>query len=410
MTTMLFIHGTGVRAEGIDAYFDAVRAGVGRIRKSMPVLACRWGDEVGATLLADGVSIPGRHERREPPQPRRASPPDGANLPGTEPEREVALWEALDAAPLLELQVLASQHPIPSAASSPSGRAMADRLGRAVGAGTPLHRALLATGLEHVAEAAATQLVASDEFNQVVDSELLPQQDKAQVLARAFTALLLGLRDEQLGCPTPLDGTHRQHLELSTAAALGQGPTQPEDAAASLPDAVLDSALWLATWWAYRDRQRWSAAMVPGLGDVLKYLVHGQALREVILRDVKAIDDREVILLGHSLGAVAAMDLLLRGELPQVSSLIAVASQSGLLYEFDALPGRRFDPAEQLPDDFPDTHFVHDPMDPLAYLAGGLFGDKVHDHVVDNHAPFPRNHGAYFTNPEFYRLLDRLLP
>lgn len=46
--------------------------------------------------------------------------------------------------------------------------------------------------------------------------------------------------------------------------------------------------------------------------------------------------------------------------------------------------------------------------DMLAYWAEPLFPGRARDEVVDNRAPFPRSHSAYFTNKNFYRLLSTL--
>ena len=51
MTTLLFVHGTGVRGAAYDASFAAIRAQAAHhLGKSVDVQPCQWGDHVGATI------------------------------------------------------------------------------------------------------------------------------------------------------------------------------------------------------------------------------------------------------------------------------------------------------------------------------------------------------------------------
>ncbi|MCW4464989.1 hypothetical protein OK351_05665 [Glutamicibacter sp. MNS18] len=406
MTTILFIHGTGVRDAGINEYLEQLRRGVQRIRGEVTVHATRWGDIVGASLLAGGASIPADllRQRSEVAALRTLVEP------GPE-DSQLALWEIMDTAPLVELDALSSAsrvaHP---ARDEQTARTVVDRLGRALEPGTDLHGKLANAGLGPTAMAAATQLVASDQFTDIVENPQLGIEQKAACLARAFTALALGLRDAELGCLAPVDGQHREAVELAAAQAVAHPDVPPGAIQPQLKGIILDRVLSLVTNWAARNRVRLTQEAATGIGDTLKYLSRGRALRQLIGQDLDAIEDDEVIVVAHSLGAVACLDLLIDNRHPKVGMLVAVATQSGLLFELDALPSQRFAKGYQLPQDFPATHFVYDPRDLLAYKSGGLFGPGITDHRIDNRAPFPRNHGAYFTNDAFYELLDRILP
>ncbi|MBC7268458.1 MAG: hypothetical protein H5T76_07000, partial [Streptomyces sp.] len=50
MTSVLFIHGTGVRAPDYAAALRTVRAGLGRIRPDVAVAECDWGSALGSYL------------------------------------------------------------------------------------------------------------------------------------------------------------------------------------------------------------------------------------------------------------------------------------------------------------------------------------------------------------------------
>jgi hypothetical protein len=87
---------------------------------------------------------------------------------------------------------------------------------------------------------------------------------------------------------------------------------------------------------------------------------------------------------------------------------VTVGSQAPLLYELNALPELAF--GEGLPSSVPRWVNILDRRDLLAYGGSGVFPGRVEDRVVDNRAPFPRAHSAYFVNPGFYAALDEVLP
>ena len=78
-----------------------------------------------------------------------------------------------------------------------------------------------------------------------------------------------------------------------------------------------------------------------------------------------------MVLIGHSLGGIACVDLLAGGTLTHVRLLVTVGSQAPLLYEMDALHGLRF--GEPLPEHFPRWINLYDPHDSLSYKAAPLF-------------------------------------
>lgn len=408
MTSILFIHGIGVRGSGLKAYLDPLRRGLQQIRPEMPVQALAWGDAVGGELLAGGISIPQGH----PLQLVRTAIADSTTSE-TESSRDpqIQLWEILDSSPLMEIAALTAQsEPGTQTHDANTARPMADRLGQILKPGTRLHDLLQSHGLDGTAMAAATQLVASDEFTGLVGDSKLPAQAKTARLARAFVALALSLRDTELGFPTPLDGRGRQALEVSTAQALLPDEVSAEAVHAQFGEFLLEKILRAITRWAADHRKKFLEQHAAQLADALKYLSRGQSLRQLIASCLDELADEQVIVIAHSLGAVAVFDLLLESPNPKVLCLVAVATQSGLLFEMDALPGASFDEGYPVPQDFPATHIVYDREDLLAYTSGALSGPALTNHRIDNRASFPRNHAAYFSNDDFYALLDRLLP
>jgi alpha-beta hydrolase superfamily lysophospholipase len=73
-------------------------------------------------------------------------------------------------------------------------------------------------------------------------------------------------------------------------------------------------------------RGRYTDLIVPAVGDVLVYQGHGQAIRDRIVDSLP--DAGRVVLLGHSLGGVACVDLLATTDLPRVELLVTVGSQA----------------------------------------------------------------------------------
>ncbi|MCY7342968.1 MAG: hypothetical protein LH603_14295 [Pseudonocardia sp.] len=140
-------------------------------------------------------------------------------------------------------------------------------------------------------------------------------------------------------------------------------------------------------------------------GDIALYLSRGTSIRDAI-RTAVAGAEPPVTVLAHSLGGVATVDLLVEKPIPEVELLVTVATQAGFLYEIDALPSLRF--GDPLPDTFPRWVNVLDRRDALAYMVQPLFPGRAVDQLVDNRAPFPLAHTAYFNNSRFYRVLAGL--
>ena len=115
-----------------------------------------------------------------------------------------------------------------------------------------------------------------------------------------------------------------------------------------------------------------------------------------------------VVLVAHSLGGIASVELLATRALPAVELLVTVGSQAPFLYELNALPTLPF--GAELPPTVPRWVNVFDRRDLLGYTGAGVFPGRVEDREVDNRAPFPRSHSAYFANERFYAVLDEVLP
>jgi pimeloyl-ACP methyl ester carboxylesterase len=174
----------------------------------------------------------------------------------------------------------------------------------------------------------------------------------------------------------------------------------------------------LTTRYVLSRRGRYTKAIVPFVGDTLTYEAHGEGIRGEIEHSIDEAQKREpngkIVLLGHSLGGIACVDLLAMSaqRRSQVVKLITVGSQAPLLFEMNALkgcPNRR-----PLPAGFPDWLNVFDRRDFLSYIAEKIFKGKgpksVTDVPVDSRQPFPESHSAYWTNPDTWTAIGAFLP
>ncbi|HYT92951.1 MAG TPA: hypothetical protein VEL76_29810 [Gemmataceae bacterium] len=156
-------------------------------------------------------------------------------------------------------------------------------------------------------------------------------------------------------------------------------------------------------------RGHYTDAIVPFIGDVVVYQGNGQPIRNTIAQAIRnAGPEARVVLLGHSLGGIACVDLLADTAFPTVKLLVTVGSQAPLFYEMNALQKLRF--GDPLPEHFPHWLHVFDPQDFLSYIGKAVFKDprdRITDVRVDNRQPFPDSHSAYWANP---RTWDVIVP
>ncbi|NEB89336.1 alpha/beta fold hydrolase, partial [Streptomyces anulatus] len=170
---------------------------------------------------------------------------------------------------------------------------------------------------------------------------------------------------------------------------------------------VARPVLRLGSRYAVRRRAALTGAAHPAAGDVLTFLVRGGPLRAA-LRELVAAVEPPVVLLGHSLGGIIALDTLIEAPLPGVRLLVTVGSQGPFLYETGALP--HLEHPRPLPAHVPDWLNIHDRRDLLGFAAAPLFPGRAEDIATDNRQPFPAAHSAYWTDPAVYRAIAERLP
>ncbi|WP_159054756.1 hypothetical protein [Streptomyces dysideae] len=244
--------------------------------------------------------------------------------------------------------------------------------------------------------------LASDEANRAAVQAL--DEPAARELAVAVARALMAGALARAGADAECTGAERDRMVEVITARLGGDARMPGGRAAALLGKL---ALRVTTQPALNLwRGPITGGATPFLGDILRYQARGQALRDHLHRAITA-DDGPTVLIGHSLGGVALVDLLaqsaacgapVRGPL----LLVTVGSQAPFLHELGALAG--LDPDDSLPDGFPRWLNVYDRQDMLAFLAEPVFpGDaRVTDHEVSSRQPFPLCHSAYWKTGGVY--------
>jgi hypothetical protein len=401
MTTVIFIHGTGVRATKFAATLKQVKAGLGALRGDLRVEGCYWG-EIGARLWAGGASLgipPAGPPAEVEIEDRDAGDEGVGGDPVPEAELELARWAALLADPLFEIRLRQVGNPrredqprqttasLFSPPPSPAARltALADNPG--------VVATLAANGVtEERLRAALTWIAGSPEFATAFRQVTALSGASEQMLARAVVARCLQILEAD---GVEFSGQRRDDL----VDAVGAGFGVPDY---GLPDELGKLAKNIAfgpAGWALGKSRR---SVIGKLADILLYQAQGAPLRRVVRERILELSDAgdPVVLLAHSLGGVIAFDLLASEDaavLDRVRLLVTVGSQVPLLYELRALTcdvGYQ----DQLPAGFGQLTWlnVYDKHDLLGYPGAGLFDGRCRDITLDTGQPFPFAHSAYW--------------
>ncbi|MEU0003452.1 hypothetical protein ABZ079_03880 [Streptomyces sp. NPDC006314] len=359
-------------------------------------------------LHSNGISVPGYATRRGIPE---AGAPDTGD---DELDTDIEFWGLLYLDPLLELRLLTTETTA-RAELAPGTRPPGEALSTAALALTRdahLRRLLDAAGIGEDFPAAVAAVLTAPDCRRFLRAPAA--DDEADALARAFVAESVRRRAGREGPAPAFDGTARDEA-VARIVALLPGTAPGADAPGTHRGPVTRRvkrlagrlALGLASAQAVKRRSALTDAAHPAAGDVLLYLARGAAIREAVTKAVRTAEP-PVVLLAHSLGGIASLDLLVLRPLPEVTLLVTVGSQAPFLYELGALPS--LEHGTPLPAHVPRWLNVYDRRDLLSYVGAGVFPGRVHDIAVDGRQPFPLSHSAYWSNPELYRLLAEELP
>ena len=389
MTSVVLVHGIGVRGATFEPALSWLRDGLAQVAPEARLIPCVWGDDLGASLPPDLVSFW---------TDGSCSGDAGVSVDSLE---STALWSFLDDDPLFEVRIIASAgRPRSSgpAGGAPAGADLVNRT-RALPNVVELLALLSESGLAEAFPGAVDAVLDNRATKDALSRAGELPGEIGAVLARALVAATMR-RAGHADQPIPLDGARVAALVEKITVLIGPRTLVP---GARLGRYVVTG---LANQWAQRRKAMLTVGVTPYAGDVARYLVHGDELRARIRAAISAAPP-PVVLVGHSLGGVACLDLLTEPAVPAVRALVTVGSQAAYLHGIDALPSRR--QRERLPAGFPRWLNVYDRQDLLSFAAEMAFPGLVADRRVDNRAPFPRAHSAYFCNPEVHAVLGEAL-
>lgn len=416
-STVVFIHGTGVR--NVSGAIAQIRRGVSEELgwDTARVLAVEWGTAVGANDLSIKPALPSKYTGRGVGD----SPADG--------DEQSAIWELLMADPYAELRIMAvSQQPGGSANDvlNPTAAPLSVDITERVKAIDVNQDALSQSGINpDVLAAARDRLVNDAVLGQAADAGF----DISELASAAARALVADSLQQYLN-PTAPDATSTQpDGEASEPRSLYDADSRddavealartiaPEITRSVITDLGKRAIANIATRVGVHTRSWYMNLFSDFLRDVARYLSHGEEVRNYIADQLRQPDiGSPLIVLAHSLGGIAAVDLLsdqtvMQGHTPlPVDLLVTVGSQAPYLYLLDSLhklspksPGK--------PPPFEPWLNIYNPEDLLSFCAGPVFPNsaRIQDRVVDSGVPFPMSHSAYWTQKRLYELMREAL-
>lgn len=402
MTSIIFVHGTGGRKAAFAITLQHIEKALQTHKLDVELVPCLWGDLLGAKLNADGASIP-TYEYTQSQQKSESE------------EEDIRLWEALYEDPFYELRLLGLR-PLKSQTGPPGKLLPSQELQKRVrelSNAQDLRAELDQLGIGTVYEHACEIITGPDSkpFGRLLETASSPLDGDYAAIARAIVSVSRLLCKEQEIYPWLLINNK---LRDQAVNAIQKTLTDTKQSKAPLPEWIksqfTDLAFGIGTDKFKRKRGAVMNSAYPFAGDILVYQTKGKTIREFIHSQINLVEP-PVVLLAHSLGGIACVDLLIEENLRnKVQLLITVGSQAPFFYEIGALQTLPY--GEPIPEYFPEWLNIYDLRDFLSYVGDHekLFAGKITDVKVDNKQPFPEAHNAYWANNETWNAIKKVLP
>jgi hypothetical protein len=416
MHDLIFVHGTGVRATSYNASFKLIKERwESDLSPARRVHACYWG-ELGSRMHAGGLCIPGDQ------------PEDG-----TDDKEGPGRWAILYEDPFAELRTMShvgGDEPGAAATGRELDRRFA-RLDLRAWFGQQNLPALSEVG-EQVRAALRQHRTYRNSLQRVGAS----MSEFAGPVVRAFFALVTtrcqALFDEaDAEAPAGPDEVSSEVAEQMLQYAALQQPDVRDDLVKQMTEALVPGELAITASEGFdllmlalglqlskgamsrsldRKRRPLTDALFPIPGDILHYQARGSRVRDYIADRVREVG-KPVTLFAHSLGSVAAVELLATTPLDNVALLVTAGCPAPLFYELDALVTFPYGKDRRLPAGFPPWLNLYDQRDVIAHLAAPIFGRppatvRVKDVRVDNGQPAIYAHTSYWTNRQIWEAID----
>jgi hypothetical protein len=388
MTTVIFVHGISVREPHFSEAFQIIK---GELHKELPnlkVVACSWGSSLGAKLNADGASIPLYDSTRNDEQKGQ--------------DENIIRWMQLYQDPLYELRLLSLKTP-EEQDFIPGQENLSEKIDKKVKQLHPseeLQAKLQQCGIADVFVQARQNVVDSKPYQEALETISDTLTEHRDAIARAIIAESMSICEKtEKFALISTDSTLRDDVVRSLSRELYYTEAGIGDwLKAQLSELVISQA----TDHLKRKRGVISDLSYPAVADLLLYQARGQKIRDLIQSYIEEAE-HPIVLLAHSLGGIACVDLLVKEQLDKVKLLVTVGSQAPYFYEVNALQSLEF--GQPLPEYFPEWLNIYDLKDFLSFIGGNVFPNKVQDILVDNQQPFPRSHGAYWSNKATWKAI-----
>lgn len=400
MTNVIFVHGTGGRQIDYAKTLQQMESALKKRRLDVKLVPCLWGDLLGAKLNADGVSIPSYDQTQ------------GGNQRSPEDEN-IRLWQELYRDPFYEIRLLGLR-PLQTQTSIPGKQTPAQELQIRVKellTHPDLQAKLNALEVGSVFRLACEAIIGSDSpvFGRLLETASRPLDSDYAAIARAIVAMSGVLYEEQEWFQSPLvDQQLRDEAVNAILKVLARDETSRGVVSNWITGQLSSLTLDFGTNKIKRKRGAMTDRAYPFAGDIMIYQTKGKKIRDFIRSQIEMVEP-PVVLLAHSLGGIACVDLLIEQDLrDRIKFLVTAGSQAPFLYEIDALQTLAF--GNPLPKHFPQWLNIYDLRDFLSYVGEGVFPGKLKDVEVDNRQPFPEAHGAYWTNAETWDAIAQVLP
>jgi hypothetical protein len=392
----VFIHGTGVREPAYTHAFNRISEQLKRRRGRIRMFRCFWGADYGTRLFANGASIPGFETKRDP------------NALLTDEEYIIGLWSLLYQDPLFEVRILAMREEGAEFVPGVQPGQELDHAVRTLAPSPELRMVLIEAGLDTVFDEARKTLLTEVDYEDMIEKAAEPLTEYRIAVARALVAQSVVLAQAKHGVGSViLPAWLRDELVDRLVTELGG---RERFISSWVQKKMIGVVKRIATNRIDRWRGIFSEEASGAAGDILMYQAHGQGIRRFIRQTIETLDG-PVVVIAHSLGGIAAVDMLIETpiEKPPIRLLVTVGSQAPLLYELNALVSMPYDPHGRLPKHFPPWLNIYDERDFLSYKGSGIFSE-VHDMSVNNGQPFPESHCAYWGNDKVWDAILSKLP
>jgi hypothetical protein len=409
MINVIFVHGTGGRSESYYTAFQEIEDQMKEYLPEATLVPCLWGDSLGAELKAKGASIPTYRKT------------EGGDMP-TDGD-SIARWKKIYKDPFYEMQIL-SFKPLQARSARPiagqltPSQKLQNRV-EVLSNVVELQSKMNCLGIGSVFPNACEIIVGRDSkvFKRLLENASEPLDSYYLIIAKAIVAAARILCKEQRLYPRMLNNVDlRDQAVDAIHQALSQGEKSmggtldfdwiKKNVTSNIIQGYL-SVFGLDTNHIKRKRGALMDEKFPFAGDIMVYQSKGNRIRELIRSQIESKkNEGPVILLAHSLGGIACVDLLIEHDLrDKVKCLITVGSQAPFLYEIDALHALSY--GEPLPEHFPKWLNIYDLKDFLSYMGDceGIFPGKLRDVEVNNNQPFPESHGAYWSNKQTWDVI-----